>query len=458
MKSECRGYKYQIPLFCLLLAAVIFLAGCTNPEKSKAEHLAKGDAYLKDSRFQEATLEYRNALQIDEKLAAAHWGLARAFEGLERLPEMLDELRKTVALDANNLDARVKLGNYYLAYNGGRTDIITEVDRLAKEVLAKDPNHIEGHILMGGVFFAQKQQDKTFAELNEAVRIDPKRVESYLSLARFYIVTKERDKADETYRRAISVNGSSPLAHTEYGKFLAQSNRQPEAEAELRKAVEVGPTDRMSRFVLASYYLVNRQFDKAEESYKALAALEPDKPESQAVLADFYSSINRSDDSVRMYQDIVSKSPDYLQGRYRLAEILLTRGDTQGANAQLDEALKKDKHDRQALLLRARMKAQRGQTDDLKSAAEDLKDVLRQEPNSRTGLYFMAQVNFSLGQVEQARAFAADLEKTYPDYLPAKLMQLQLTLSSGDFRKVNTLATDLLARLDKIAPDRENSP
>ncbi len=69
------------------------------------------------------------------------------------------------------------------------------------------------------------------------------------------------------------------------------------------------------------------------------------------------------------------------------------RGDMQGANAQLDEAFKKDKHDRQALLLRARMRAQSGQPDDLKSAIEDLKDVLRQEPNSRSGLYFMAQVN-----------------------------------------------------------------
>ena len=458
MKSECRGYKYQIPLFCLLLAAVIFLAGCTNPEKSKAEHLAKGDAYLKDSRFQEATLEYRNALQIDEKLAAAHWGLARAFEGLERLPEMLDELRKTVALDANNLDARVKLGNYYLAYNGGRTDVITEADRLAKEVLAKDPNHIEGHILMGGVFFAQKQQDKTFAELNEAVRIDPKRVESYLSLARFYIVTKERDKADETYRRAISVNGSSPLAHTEYGKFLAQSNRQPEAEAELRKAVEVGPTDRMSRFVLASYYLVNRQFEKAEESYKALAALEPDKPESQAVLADFYSSINRSDEAVKIYKDILDKSPDYLQGRYRLAEILLTRNDTQGATAQLEEAFKKDKNDRQALLLRARIRAQGGQPDGMKKALEDLTEVRKQEPNSRPALYFLAQVNFNLGLMDQARAFAAELEKNYPEYLPAKLMQLQITLAGGDQKGAVTLGSDLLARLDKTAPDRENSP
>ncbi|HKG96427.1 MAG TPA: tetratricopeptide repeat protein, partial [Pyrinomonadaceae bacterium] len=415
MKSECRGYKYHIPLFCLLLAAVIFLAGCTNPEKSKAEHLAKGDAYLKESRFQEATLEYRNALQIDEKLAGAHWGLARAFEGLERLPEMLDELRKTVALDANNLDARVKLGNYYLAYNGGRTDVITEAERLAKEVLAKDPNHIEGHILMGGVLFAQKQQDKAFAELNHAVEIDPKRVESYLSLARFYIVTKERDKADETYRQAISVNGNSPLAHTEYGKFLAQSNRQPEAEAELRKAVEVGPTDRMSRFVLASYYLVTRQFDKAEESYKALAALEPDKPESQAVLADFYSSINRSDDAVKIYKDILDKSPDYLQGRYRLAEILLTRNDTQGATAQLEEAFKKDKNDRQALLLRARIRAQGGQVDGLKKAIDDLTEVRKQEPNSQPALYYLAQINFNLGLMDQARAFAAELEKNYPE-------------------------------------------
>jgi tetratricopeptide (TPR) repeat protein len=460
MKSECRGYIYHTTLFCLLLAAAIVLAGCTNPEKNKAEHLAKGEAYLKDSKFQEASLEFRNAIQIDDKLVAAHWGLGRAFEGLERYPEMLDELRKTVSLDKNrdNLDARIKLGNYYLAGSRGRTDIVTEAEKLAKEVLDKDPNSIEGHILMGGVLFAQEQKDKAFAELNHAVEIDPKRVESYLSLARFYMVTKDRDKAEETYKRALSVNSNSVIAHTEYGKFLAVSNRLPEAEAELLKAVQVGPTDRNARFVLASYYLVARQFDKAEQAYKSLAALEPDKPESQAVLADFYSSINRTDDAVKIYQDILAKSPDYLQGRYRLAEILLTRNDIQGANAQIDEAFKKDKNDRQALLLRARVRAQNGQIDGLKSAIDDLKEVLKQEPNSRPALYFLAQTNFRLGLIDQARAFAADLEKNYPDYLPAKLMQLQISLAGGDYKSAVSLGTDLLEKLDKTAPDRENSP
>ncbi|HKG47090.1 MAG TPA: tetratricopeptide repeat protein [Pyrinomonadaceae bacterium] len=461
MRSECRGYTFHIRVLCLLLAAVISLAGCTNPEKAKAEHVKQGDAYLKDSKFQEASLEFRNAIQIDDKLAAAHWGLARAYEGLERFPEMIDELRKTITLDKDNLDARIKLGNYYIAGSRGRADVLAEAERLAKEVLDKDANNIEGRILMGSVLFNQQQKDKAFAELNRAVQLDPNRVESYLSLARFHIVAGEPQKAEELYKRAISVNANLPMAHTEYGKFLAQQNRQGEAEAELRKAVEVGPSDRNATFILASYYLVNRQFDKAEQAYKALVGLQPDKPETQAILADFYSAIGRSDDAVRIYQEVISKSPDFLQGRYRLAEILLTKGDMQGATTQIEAAFKKDQHDRQALLLRARMKTQRGQPDDLKSAMEDLKEVLKQEPNSRTGLYFMAQINYTLGLIDQARAFASDLEKNHPEYLPAKLMQLQLTMAGGkpsDYTAAISLASDLLGRLDKTAPDRENSP
>ena len=83
---------------------------------------------------------------------------------------------------------------------------------------------------------------------------------------------------------------------------------------------------------------------------------------------------------------------------------MLMRGDTQGAMAQAEEVLKKDQHDRQALLLRARVRTQTGQSSDLQAAVEDLKEVLIQEPNSRAGMYFMAQANFNLGNLDQARA------------------------------------------------------
>jgi tetratricopeptide (TPR) repeat protein len=458
MNSECRRKPYYLTLLCVLLAAVVSLAGCTNPEKAKAEHVAKGDAYLKDSKFQEASLEYRNAIQIDDKLAAAHWGLARAFEGLARFPEMIQELQKTVELDANNLEARVKLGNYYIAASKGKPEVISMAEKMAQEILAKDANNIEGHILLGSVLFAQNQKDKAFEQLDIAIKLDPKRIESYLSLARFYIVTGDPGKAEELFKQAIAINPNGALGHTEYGKYLAQQGHLPEAEAELKKAVEVAPTDRTAQFVLASFYLVNKQLDKAEQAYKALAALDPDKPESQGMLADFYSSIGRNDESVRIYQQTLTKSPDYLQGRYRLGEILLMKGDLPGASGQIEEILKKDPSDRQALLLRARVKSVGNQPEGLKAALEDLKKVLEQEPTSRAGLYFMAQTNFNLGLMDQARAFAGDLEKNYPDYLPAKLMKLQVALGSGDPRAASSLAGELLDRIGKATPDRDNSP
>jgi tetratricopeptide (TPR) repeat protein len=458
MKTECRSRVFSAALLSLLLVAVFALAGCSNPEKTKVAHVAKGEAYLKDEKFQEASLEFRNAIQIDERLASAHWGLARSYEGLQRFQEAFEELRKTTELDKENLDARVKLGNYYIAAAKGQPELLAEAERLAKEILQKNANHVEGHLLMGSVLYARNDRDQALKEINHAIELDPKRVESYLSLARFYIVVNDNAKAEETFLRAISVNNNSGLAHSEFGKYLVQLNRLPEAESQMNQAVAVEPSNRTSRFILASFYLVNKQLDKAEVAYKALAELDKDKPEGRAVLADFYSSINRLDEAVSIYQDILANSPDFIQGRYRLGEIMLMRGDTPGAMAQVDEVLKKDQHDRQALLLRARVRAQSGQADDLQAAVEDLKEVLVQEPNSRAGLYFIAQANFNLGNMDQARGFAGDLERNYPDYLPAKLMQVQIDLAQGHAKGAQRLASELIDRLNQTAPDRQNSP
>ena len=454
---ECRRTFYVLPLFVVLIAALL-MSACTTPEKAKAQRVARGQALLKDKKFQEASIEFRAALQIDDKLADAHWGLAQTFEGLQRYQEAFDEMKQVVELDKNNLDVRVKLGNYYMVGAKQSPTAIVEAERLAKEVLQKDPNHIEGRILMGSVLFAQDRKKEAFDELNSAIAIDPKRVESYLSLARFYVMMKDSATAEVTFQRAISVNGTSALAHYEFGKFLVQTDRKDAAEAEFEKAVQVEPSNREARFVLSSFYLVNKRLDKAEESYKALAALNSDKPEGRAVLADFYSAVGRLDEAIAIYKEVVAKAPDYTQGRYRLGEIMLMRGDIAGAKNEVDAVLKNDAHDRQALILRARIGMQSGETSDLKVAIEDLREVLKQEPNSRSGLFFMAEANFRLGQIDQARTFAGDLDRNYPDYLPAKLMQVQITLASGDAKTALQLSSQLQERLAKATPDHNTSP
>jgi tetratricopeptide (TPR) repeat protein len=455
---ECRRKFFAFPLLLIPIVAALLIGACTTPEKAKAQHVARGQALLKEKKFQEAALEFRSALQIDEQLADAHWGLANVYEGLQRYQEAFEEMKQTAELDPNNLDVRVKLGNYYLMGGQQSAAAVSEAERLAKEILQKNPNHIEGHILMGSVLFAQDHKPEAFAELNRAIEIDPQRVESYLSLARFHAMMKDTATAAATFQRAISVNSSSALAHYEYGKFLVQVNRADEAENEFQRAVQVDPNNREARFVVASFYLVNKRYAKAEDAYKALAELDKDKPEGRSVLGDFYGATGRLDEAIAIYKEVVTKSPDFTQGHYRLAELMLNRGDLANAKAEVDNISKKDANDRQAMILRARIEMQSGDSNELKAAMADLQEVLKQEPNSRPGLFFMAEANFRAGQTDQARVFAGDLERNYPDYLPGKLLQVQINLATGDARAASQAATQLLDRLAKASPDRDMSP
>jgi tetratricopeptide (TPR) repeat protein len=241
----------------------------------------------------------------------------------------------------------------------------------------------------------------------------------------------------------------------QYARFLVGQNQMDKAEVHFRHAVEVDPQNRDAHRTLVSFYITQKQLDRAEQAARAYADLDRDKPEGTAILADFYSQIGRPDDAVRLFQETVSKFPDYAQGRYRLGELLLAKGDAAGAAAQADEVLKKNANDKQALLLRARVQLSRGEA---KGAVEDLKQVLKQEPRDRAGLYSMADANLRLNQIEQARVFAGDLEKFYPDYVPAKLLQMQINLAAGDWQTAQRQASDLIDRIGKTEPGGDVTP
>ena len=463
--QECRRARsVRAPLAFLLACLVALAAGCSNPEKDKARYLAEGEASLKARNWQEASLHFRNAIQIDDSLAAAHWGLAQAYEQLGRGNEYVEELQRTVALDPANVPARLRLASAYLIAYGRRKDatLLGEAERFANEAAAREPNNPDARILQANVLYFKGEgaKDESMIRraeemIKEAIALDPKRVESHLGLARFYIQRNRPADAEAIYRQAISVNDRSSMAHIEYGKFLTQSGRGPEAEAEFRKAVEVDPENRDVRWVLASYYLVNNRLDLAEGAYKAWAQLDWEKPEGRARLADYYATVGRFDEAAGMYQEIVKTWPDYARGRYRLGEISLQRGDTQGTSAQVDELLKRNDKDADALFLRARMRANSGK---LKDAIADLKTVLDAEPRSKLGLYFMSDTLYRDGQLEQARERAGELERYYQDFLPAKILQVQIALESGDAEAARRMADELLKRLQDAAPSGDMTP
>src|SRR5262245_10550022 len=97
----------------LLAFGMLLLAACsTDPAKKKIAYLDSGDKYITASKYNEAVIEYRNAIQIDPSFAKAHYKLALAYLNLNNRDNAYRELQQAVALNPSNSDAQLSLAQF----------------------------------------------------------------------------------------------------------------------------------------------------------------------------------------------------------------------------------------------------------------------------------------------------------------------------------------------------------
>jgi tetratricopeptide (TPR) repeat protein len=447
--TECRIFHFRFLLLALVLGSGLIFASCN---KSTEKHVARGEEYLQKRRFEEAVMEFRTAADIDKTSAKAHWGLARAYENLGQFYESIDALRQVTELDANNLEAKVKLGNYFLLSSPPQ---IPETESLLADIFARDPNFIEGYVLKASLLTAQKKSENEVLEvLNKAISLNPNRTETYLSLARFFIKTNKANEAEKAIQKGISVNPNAAVGYLEYGKFLDFTDRAGDAEAQFKKAVEVEPKSIEAGQSIAEFYLAQRQLDKAEQSFKNLVQIQQNSAEGKMDLANFYSQVGRADDAVKIFGEILQEKPEYVRARYRLGEIYLDRKENAKVGEQVGELLKINDKDEEALMLRARASMQENKAEE---SVKDLEEILKKKPSQRNALFYMAQARLALGQIDQARAFIGDLEKYHPGFLKTNLLKIQASFASGESENALRTANELLEAIKNTYPNVETN-
>lgn len=446
--KECQKYHFSF-LLALIIGLVVISSSCSS-EATKLKHLERGETFLKQRKFQEAVMEFRAATDIDKDSVEAHWGLARAREGQGDVFDTINELRSVLAIDNNHLEAKTKLGNYFLLIDPPQ---IPETEKLISEIFAVDPNYIEGHILKASLLSAQEKPEKEVLDvLNHAISLDQNRVETYLSLARFYMKGNKAAEAEETIKKAISVNDKSALGYLEYGRFFNYGGKAQEAEVQFKKAIEVEPKSIEAHETLAGFYLSQRQIEKAEQAFKTLVEVQENSPEGKMQLADFYDTVGRQEDAINVFNDILKDVPQYVKARYRLSEIYLARKENDKVNEQVEKLFAINDNDVEALMLRARVKMQENKADE---AIADLEEILKKQPSLKTALYYMVQARLAVGQIEQARAFIGDLEKYHPKYLYTKLLKVQASFAANENQKALQEAEDLLNAATNSYPTAE---
>ena len=445
---ECQFFSFKYLLAAVLVGISLFSVSCSG---SKDKHIARGEEYLQKRKFEEALMEFRAAADIDKDSAAAQWGLARAFENLGQYYETVDALQKVGSLNPENLDARAKLGNYFLLSVPPQ---IEETQKILDDILNRDANFVEGHILKASLFSVQsKPENEVLDVFNHAISINPNRTETYMSLSRYQMKSGKPAEAEKTIQKGISINAQAAAGYIEYGRFLAYATRQTEAEAQFIKASEVEPANIEAREAIAAFYVAQKQFEKAEAVFQELVKIQENSPESRVQLANFYASSKREDDAINVFNQIISEKPEYVRARYRLGEIYLERREFENVNAQTEELLKINDDDTQALMLRARVRLQENKAEE---AIKDLEEVLKKQPSNRDALFYMTQARLALGQIDQARAFMGDLDKYHPNYLKAKLLKIQASFAAGESENALRAANELLEAAKNSNPTAEN--
>jgi tetratricopeptide (TPR) repeat protein len=332
--NALRINKLHLPIVCVLLLQ----AGCSSdPNKEKHAYLSSGDKYFQRGKYQEAVIEFRNAIQIDPRFAAAHWHLARACLRLGSSEAAYHELTETVSLEPKNADAQLELAALLL--DRRRLD---EAQAAAEAALKIDPNNARAHAIIGAKDLLTHDREKAVQELRKSVDADPKRVEGYAALGATYIAAGEMAQGEAAYKKAVEVNPRSVQAHVSLGEFWFSQRRMPDAEAEMRAAAGLDSHAVLPRLLLARILLATNRGNEAEKLYGELKRLAPDDRRAYRALGLFYFSTGQKEKAAAEFQSVMASKPKDTEVKANLVEVLIDLKRTKEAQTLNREVLRRN--------------------------------------------------------------------------------------------------------------------
>ena len=157
------------PLLLLVLLSGALLTACNrDPEVRKQKYYDSGMKYLEQSKLDEATIQFRNALKIDPEFAEAGTMLGQVHFRRREYREAYQAFQDAVQAQPEYLPARKAIAGLYLT--GGK---FSEAQQDAEHVLERSPDDPEALLLLANSQAYQENYQEAEATLNRLLEIMP---------------------------------------------------------------------------------------------------------------------------------------------------------------------------------------------------------------------------------------------------------------------------------------------
>ncbi|HXW74473.1 MAG TPA: tetratricopeptide repeat protein [Steroidobacteraceae bacterium] len=395
----------------LLTASLALVSGCGGADARRASHIARGQQYLAAGRLDKARIEFANALQIAPNDAEARYLSGRVAERLGDVRTAVAMYQGAMDVDPNHPQARARLARLYVL-----AGINDKALYLIGPGLKEHPDDPELLTVRAAVRSRSQDNAGALADAERAVKLAPANEDAVLLLADLYRISGQMGRAIELLKSTLersprSIDLRQGLARL----YLADGDTKP-AEEQLLEAVQLSPRELPLRLQLASFYMGQKRYDDAEQALRAALAALPESEEAKRLYVDFlitYRSREQGERALRdliaheprnldlrlalgalqqrhgatpqalaTYRTIVDADPNGAKGvaaRDRIAAIDATQGRYSEALPLLEQALKYNPRDSDALTLRGNIELRQG---DAVAAIADLRTVLRDQPQT----------------------------------------------------------------------------
>lgn len=410
----------SIPILSVL-AALVIGAGCSSTPQHYVE---AGNKFYALHRYEDASIQYRKALQKDPNFGEAVYRLGLIALENNKFNDAYPLLLRAVDLLPANEEVKTKLAEVSLALyarSGHPKSYYDMAMRMSDKLLEKNSDSFEGLRIRGLVRLLDGRPKDAAENLEKANRIKPLQHDVVLSWAQALFQDGQSQEAERLALQLIKKEPTfEPIYDVLYGEYESL-NRPADAEKILTLKIENNPNNGANLIQLARFYA---RAQRTAEMTATVDRLLSDKRFGDARLqaGDFYASLGNWPEAARQFQDGARASSNVktrVVYQKKTVDALLAQGKRVEAQEVVEAILKDDPKDPDARRVRANLLAERGGPGDLDAAAKQLDELIKENANDPALRFSRGRVFLAQGATDRAIAEFQQAIRARRDYLPA---------------------------------------
>jgi len=240
---------------------------------------AYGTALDKAGDWQQAEVQFKQALAADPENRFARYDLAQLQLQHEKLPEAEQNFRKLLADTPGDSEAHAQLGAILAATNRA-----AEGQKELEAALAIDPNNMNALFNLASLEAEQGNLAGAAGLLEKALK-QKDDVETHRLLGTVYAAQGRFENALEQFRTVEKLQPNDPSAHFQLAQVLAQVDQVGESIREQQAGLTLSGTNADDWNFLGELYVRAKQTNAARKAFERALQLNPENAAARANLS-----------------------------------------------------------------------------------------------------------------------------------------------------------------------------